>query len=58
VQCDLQHQEAPFDDASKHSESIAGFLMNEELSDVKIVVGEEVFQAHRVILAAASGYFR
>ena len=40
------------------SENIGALLLNDEYSDVTLVVGGQRFPAHKVILAARSEYFR
>lgn len=40
------------------SENIGALLLNDEYSDVALVVGGQRFPAHKVILAARSEYFR
>lgn len=40
------------------SDCIGGLYLNDEYSDVKFCIDNEVIPAHKVILAARSEYFR
>ena len=63
--CDYNHMRSPglnpsgiIDHVSSLSSNLGELIENSEYSDITLVVEERRFQAHKVILAARSEYFR
>lgn len=63
--CDYNHMRSPglnssgmIDHVSSLSSNLGELVENSEYSDITLVVEERRFQAHKVILAARSEYFR